>query len=237
MKRAVSKRDEPKLPWEKAGGATGATRETAAVSKHGIWSQQGQQHHSSPVTASATSTSAQLRVRAKHRKTEVHVFGMSQGVSSLAAPTCSKDLLAPSTRLPTGAQDGAGLVLGHHRAGAPEADVSAHKRGAFALPRSPCSGSPLSPASRNRRPLRRSQLAAPHSRVSRALPFPGAQPPQDPAPASLVSWQCHELVMLWVRPAPHLIAPLARSKINSTLYTLAASALMFWHICEVKKKK
>lgn len=43
--------------------------------------------------------------------------------------------------------------------------------------------------------------------------------------------------MLWVRPAPHLIAPLARKKINSTFYTLAASVLKFWHICQAKKKK
>lgn len=46
-----------------------------------------------------------------------------------------------------------------------------------------------------------------------------------------------QLTALSVRPAPHLIAPLARSKINSTLCTLAATALKFWHICEIRKKK
>lgn len=61
---------------------------------------------------------------------------------------------------------------------------------------------------------------------------------QDPAlllPGLLAEQQ--ELITLRVRPAPHLIAPLARRKINFTFYTLAASVLKFWHICEVKKKK
>lgn len=54
-------------------------------------------------------------------------------------------------------------------------------------------------------------------------------------PALLAGRQ--QLIALSIRPAPHLIAPLARSKINSTLCTLAAAALKFWHICKIKKKK
>lgn len=68
-------------------------------------------------------------------------------------------------------------------------------------------------------------------------PSPGHGRRQDPAlllPGLLAERQ--EFIMLPVRPAPHLIAPLARRKINSTFYTLAASVLKFWHICELKKK-
>lgn len=71
-----------------------------------------------------------------------------------------------------------------------------------------------------------------------ALSFLGCGHWQDPAlllPRLLAERQ--ELIVLWVRPAPHLIAPLARKKINSTFYTLVASVLKFWHICQAKKKK
>lgn len=71
-----------------------------------------------------------------------------------------------------------------------------------------------------------------------ALSFLGCGHWQDSAlllPRLLAERQ--ELIVLWVRPAPHLIAPLARKKINSTFYTLVASVLKFWHICQAKKKK
>lgn len=66
-------------------------------------------------------------------------------------------------------------------------------------------------------------------------PSLGASAAHPLLPALLAGRQ--KLIVLSVRPAPHLIASLARSKINSTLCTLAAAALKFWHICEIKKKK
>lgn len=151
-------------------------------------------------------------------------------------PPAAKPCLRPPLGSPLEHRMGR-TELGHHRAGAPGAAVSAHKRGAFALPRSLCSGSPLSQPAGTGGPCAGPGWQPLTAGCQELCPSPGHSHRQDPAPASLVSWQRHELVMLWVRPAPHLIAPLARSKINSTLYTLAASALMFWHICEVKKKK
>lgn len=88
----------------------------------------------------------------------------------------------------------------------------------------------------------RQNLATPHGthiccpRLHSALPRPWPLAgPCSPAPRLLAERQ--ELILLWVRPAPHLIAPVARRKINSTFYTSAASVLKFWHICQLKKKK
>jgi len=95
-------------------------------------------------------------------------------------------------------------------------------------------GRPLAPG-RSSLPAAGSRLGSPSQLTASPLPFPARGRRQDPAPGLLAERQ--ESITLRVRPAPHLIAPLARRKINSTFYTLAASVLKFWHICEVKKIK
>lgn len=122
---------EPRLPGEMAGAKTGGTTKTAAVSKHDIWSQQGQaDQEMSPPAGSATSTSDQLRGRGKCGKTGTDVFRASEKLSSRAALNCTKDLLGPSAQLPTGAQnrkDGAGPgARPSQQPGAPAGKVSAH---------------------------------------------------------------------------------------------------------------
>lgn len=246
---------------------------TAAVSKHDIWSWQGQaEQEMSPPAGSATSMSDRLQGSGKCGKTGTDVFGASEWLSSYAALNRIKDLLGPSTRLPAGApngEDGPGLgarLL--QQPGVPASEVSAHDGGSLCLCLSKASvlwatcrdpTAPGCPPSTGVSPLPGWQLGTasssgqeqpPGPRVAAGQPFtasgsgyqlcpsPGHSRRQDPAlllPGLLAERQ--ELITLQVRPAPHLIAPLARRKINSTFYTLVASVLKFWHICEVLKKK
>lgn len=112
---------------------------TAAVSKHDIWSWQGQaeQEEMSPPAGSATSMSDRLQGSGKCGKTGTDVFGASEWLSSYAALNRIKDLLGPSTRLPAGApnrEDGAGLgtqLL--QQPGVPASEVSPHDGGSLCL--------------------------------------------------------------------------------------------------------
>ena len=127
----LPERREPRLPRAMAGAKTGGTMKTPAVSKHDIWSQQGQaDQEMSPPAGSATSASDQLRGRGKCGKTGTDIFRASEELSSHAALNCIEDLLGPSARLPTGARngkDGAGPgAQPSQQPGAPAGKVSAH---------------------------------------------------------------------------------------------------------------
>lgn len=238
---------------------------TAAASKHDIWSRQGQADQAtSPPAGSATSASDQLQGRGKCGKPGTDVFRASEGLSSHTALNCIEDLLGPSAQLPTGARNGEDRSRLSAQLLQAEPLLMTGKAFTFAFPRVLCPGLPsetprcspstqasphpgwqLGTTSGSGQEQPSCSLWGPGGTAlpcqlfrHQLCPSPGRGRRQDPAlllPGLLAERQ--ELITLRVRPAPHLIAPLARRKINSTFYTLAASVLKFWHICEVKKKK
>lgn len=118
---------------------------TAAVSKHDIWSRQGQaDQEMSPPAGSATSASDQLQGRGKCVKPGADVFRASQGLRSHAVLNHVEDLLGPSARLPTGAQNGKdGAGLGARLSQQPGKAKSLVMMGkVFAFPRDLCSRLP-----------------------------------------------------------------------------------------------
>lgn len=186
---------EPRLPGAMAGAKTGGTTKTAAVSKHNIWSRQGQaDQEMSPPAGSATSTSEQLRGRGKRGKPGTDVFRASEELSCCAALNCIEDLLGPSAQLPTGAQnrkDGAGPgARPSQQPGASAGEVSAHDGESLCLSK----GSALQAACRDPTTPQCSQAREHHLSPAGSWGQPpgrpgAASPPRGPGGAALHSQQ------------------------------------------------